>query len=123
MATRRDVYDPITGRWVSERTAFARVASYSIAADRARERRRFGEADAYEAAVASFDIQTELLHAPPPRRELERVRGGATLPSVLRGYYMKARRLLDAWGFDANDAAIEWELGDDYAPASGRRGR
>jgi len=142
MARRRDYFDALTGRWIGRRSLLDRVARYDVARetlrdqaqaaiDRATERgrpipraarRQLAEAAQYDAALDAFDIQTELRAA--PRRELPRreVRpGGAELPAALRGYYTKARRLVDAWGFDPDEAAGEWELGDDYSPRGRRR--
>lgn len=143
MAARRDFYDPITGRWISERTLLDRVSRYDVRRDELRDRAQaqidralargrdiprsaralLAEADQYDAALDAFDTQTEL-RAPPPRRAPARrvvESPGAMLPPALRGYYATAVRLVDAWGFDLDEAVGEWELGDDYEPSP--RGR
>lgn len=139
MPARRDFYDPITGRWISERTLLDRVARYDIERERLRDtaqaaidralargrgvprsaRQQLAEAAQYDAALDAFSVQSEL-RAPPPPRVVPKMERPVFLPSELRRYERRARQLVDAWGFDPDESIGEWELGDDYSPYEGR---
>lgn len=124
---RRDYYDPIANAWINERELLARVEKYTVARERAAERldylageyvegrvRRSAVARVedrvatYDAALDALEIQAELVPEPAPEPP-------PGLPDELRRYERAARQLVRTWGFEYDDADIEWELGDYYS--------